>query len=151
MKKCLVIAITVILSLSACNQYEKSEVVLYYLPDSIPQMKVYYKKNGDKEYIAKEDKFFRNGQIMQSGYFDQNHKKTGKWITYFGDGKIQRIEHYKEDMKNGKFIEYYPTGKKMYEANYKMGLPDGKWIIYNVDGKINSKLIYKNGDLISEK
>ncbi len=139
------------IALSACNKYERSEVVLYYLPDSIPQMKVYYKKHGDKEYIAKEDRFFGNGQIMQSGYYDEKHRKTGKWITYFADGKIQRIEHYKEDMKDGKYVEYYKTGKKMYEANYKMGLPDGKWIIYNSDGKVISKLTYKNGKLISEK
>ena len=151
MKKYFIILVIITAYLSACNGYKRSEVVLYYLPDSIPQMKVYYKEKGGKEYIAKEDKFFRNGQIMQSAYYDENHKKTGKWTTYLANGKIQSIEHYKDDMLNGKFIEYYPTGKKMYEANYKMGLPDGKWIIYNSDGKLISTLIYKNGELISKK
>ena len=133
--------------MSGCQNYTGSEVVLYY-PDSIPQIKVYYKKVKGKEYVAKQNIFYSDGQLNVCGYYDLSHNKTGKWTTYFADGKIQRIEHYKKGLKNGKYIEFYPSGKKMYSAYYKNGLPDGKWIIYDNNGKIMSKKTYKDGNLL---
>ena len=149
-KKIFPLVLLAVIAMSGCQNYKGSEVVLYY-PDSIPQIKVYYKMNKGKKYVAKQDVFFKNGQLSVSGYFSPNHKRTGKWTTYFEDGTIQRIEHYKEDMKDGKYIEYYPSGKKMYTANYKNGLPDGKWIIYDANGKIMSKIIYKDGKTINKE
>ena len=147
-----VLPIVFMLLVAGCEKYERSEIVLYYLPDSIPQMKVYYEKDANgNEYIAKQERFFNNGQLSQSGYFNESHQKTGEWITYFPQGNVQRIEHYKNGMLDGKYVEYYQNGKKMYVANYKMGLPDGKWIVYDKNGKKNTTLIYENGKLVSEK
>lgn len=142
------LAILGVLFASACQKYTGSEVVLYY-PDSIPQMKVYYKTANGKQYVAKQDMFFATGQLNVSGYFDVGHNKTGKWITYFDNGSTQRIEHYKDGLKDGKYVEYYPSGKKMYTAYYKKGLPDAKWVIYDGNGKKMSVIRYKDGKPIT--
>lgn len=142
------LAFWILLFASACQKYTDSKVELYY-PDSIPQIKVYYKTANGKKYVAKQDIFYANGQLSVSGYFDINHNKTGKWITYFENGTFQRIEHYKDGLKDGKYVEYYPSGKKMYTAYYKKGLPDGKWVIYDGNGKKMSVIRYKNGKPIT--
>jgi len=71
------------------SKYEKSEIVLYYLPDSIPQMKVYYEKDANgNEYIAKQERFFNNGQLIR------------KWIQVEGEVAVNIGDELPEEPKD---------------------------------------------------
>lgn len=134
---------------SSCNNYESSEITMYYT-DSIPKLKVFYKYEGNKKIISKEIRYYPNRQIQSVGHYNAKYKKTGKWHTYFENRKTQRIENYKAGVLNGKYVEYYLSGKRMYTANYKNGLPDGEWSIWNEKGIKISTTFYKDGQIIKK-
>lgn len=140
--------VVALLFLAGCQNYAKEEIVYYPFTDSIPQLKYFYKKNGQIFYLAKECRYYTNGQLKYEGFYNEQEKKSGKW-TYFADnGTKVRVETFVNGKKNGKMTEWYLNGKKMFDANYKEDLPDGKWIIYDEDGKKQGILNYKNGEIV---
>lgn len=140
------VGISFLFTLIACQKYERIET-LYYLPDSIPEAKYYFKKYGIAYKLAKEERFFPSGNIKYIGFYDKNEKRTGKWIYYNENGKINRIEHYKNGKKNGKAIFYYQNGNLMLKAYYTNDLKDGKWIIYDQNGKKINTVYYEKGNI----
>ncbi len=139
------------LLLSACNEYDGSEVSSYYLPDSVPKVVSYYKYVGNKKKVVKEIRYYINGQVEQEGNYDDDGKMHGKWVYYFDDGKKQREINYEHGKKNGELIEYYRSGKKMYIAHYQNDIANGKWIVFDENGNKVSETEYKNGQPVSDK
>lgn len=136
-----------LLFFSSCNNYDESEITMYYT-DSIPKLKVFYKYIGNKKVITKEIRYYPNQQMQSEGKYNEDYKQTGKWTYYFENRKKQRIENFENGIKNGKYIEYYKSGKKMFSGSYLNGLPDGKWKIWNEKGILISTTTYKDGDII---
>lgn len=133
----------------SCNTFDSSEITMYYT-DSIPKIKVFYKYEGNKKVISKEIRYYPNNKIQSVGHYNSKLEKTGKWLSYFENRKIQRIENFKDGILNGKYIEYYLSGKKMYTASYKNGLPDGEWSIWNEKGIKISTTFYKEGKIVKK-
>lgn len=133
--------------LHACQQYENSEITMYY-PDSIPKIKVFYKYFGNDLYIAKEIRYHPNGQIESEGGYNNSGLKQGKWQYYFDNGENWLQESYYDGKKHGKVIEWYKSGKKMYQGEYYNDLPDGTWTVWDENGKKMSSEKYDKGSLI---
>lgn len=83
--------------------------------------------------------------------FIKNHKKNGKWKTYYNDGKLQSIRKYKGGVCNGKIINYHKNGK----ISAKGKCVDGKVIniltSYYESGKIQAKNYYINGEHVKQE
>ncbi|MEA3452389.1 MAG: hypothetical protein U9Q83_10875 [Bacteroidota bacterium] len=141
------IFVCTLLIFSSCGNYDETEITMYYT-DSIPKLKVFYKYYGNEKVITKEIRYYPNQQILSEGRFNENYKKTGKWIYYFENRKKQRIENFENGIKNGKYIEYYKSGKKMFSGSFLNGLPDGKWKIWNEKGILTSTMEYNKGEIV---
>ena len=135
-----------LLFFSSCSNYDESEITMYYT-DSIPKLKVFYKYYGNKKIITKEIRYYPNQQIQSEGGFNEEYKKTGKWVYYFENRKKQRIENYEAGVKQGLYIEYYKSGKKMIKGYFANGLPDNSWKIWNEKGILVSTTKYEDGDI----
>ncbi len=133
--------------LVSCDHYSKKEIAMYY-SDSIPKIEYFYKFYGNKEYIAKEVRYFPNKTVMIEGYFNEKGEKHGKWTRYYENGKKNSEEEYVNGLKNGKSVEWYMSGEKTFEVNYVNDMPDGKWIIWDETGKKISSEEYKNGQIV---
>lgn len=94
---------------------------------------------------------------------------------YHKNGKLKKIENFKDDKLDGLITEYYESGILWYTAEYKNGLQDGKIVSYDVEGnklkeshlvkgeyegsqtewwpsgEIKAKRKYKDGKVISEE
>jgi len=143
----ILLLISIIAFALSCNNYDGAEIISYY-QDSVPKIKVFYKYYGDKQFVAKEIRYFSNHQVESEGEYDQNGKRNGTWTYYFNNGDKNRIETYKNGVKNGKEVQWYKSGKKMYEGEYLNNLPNGTWTIWNEEGKKMETTKYDNGQIV---
>ena len=89
---------------------------------------------------------YSNNKLISKGNY-ANNLKEGKWLTYFGNGKPNKIATYKNGLIVGKYREYQSSGKIAVKANY---------IEINTNGKFESvkhgeyQTFFNNGDVTSE-
>ncbi len=135
----IIIGLSLLVSLVSCERYTRREIAMYYA-DSIPKIEYFYKYFGNKEYIAKEVRYYPNGTTMTEGTRNEKGERHGTWTSYHNNGKKWLSEEYVNDVRDGKIVEWYLSGKKMYEGYYSEGLASGKWTTYDENGKkISSK------------
>ncbi len=77
-----------------------------------------WKPKGDRAFRARQNdwrlKWYReNGELMQTGSFDADEQKTGKWTRY------------------------QENGKKYDEGEFVAGKKVGEWHVYDKTGKIS--------------
>jgi antitoxin component YwqK of YwqJK toxin-antitoxin module len=82
-------------------------------------------------------------QIEEVGSYE-NGEKTGKWTTYV-DGKVKKVEHFKNGNLNGDEIFYYENGQIKSKGNYTDDEPDGEHISYYENGKVETIEHYTEG------
>ncbi len=71
-------------------------------------------------------------------------EKEGEW-TYYVDGKVSLIEHYKKGVLIGKTQSFAKTGELIEETPYTDGKIDGLCRRFLQDGKLYSESNYKLG------
>ncbi|NOY36987.1 MAG: toxin-antitoxin system YwqK family antitoxin [Chlorobi bacterium] len=141
------------------NDKREGNAEYYYSTGELKQ-EIFYKK-GYKEGIAKE--YNKNGEIITILEYhnntlvdrqpinrkDKEGKKTGKWITFYQNGRIMREEQYKNGLLNGYIKEYDQNGNIRLILFYK----DGK-IVSDINDNdtlqmpVDIRNTYdKNGDL----
>ena len=102
-------------------------------------------------------------QVVEQGYY-KDGKKTGKWVNYYPNGKMQHELIYINNKPDGQAIFYYPSGKikeqglwrnNRWVGDYKFYYENGKlrndWQ-YNETGKRTGvqKYYHENGQLMIE-
>lgn len=92
-------------------------------------------------------KFFPSGKVEYEGKID-NNKKQGRWVSYYEDGTICRINNYTDGLRNGKFIWYFTNGNKQRELDLVNDVWHGEDKYWNKDGTLNSITKYVNGERI---
>lgn len=130
-----------------------------------------------------EDVVFDNGDIIEIEVKINDSKYTLSKAEinaeskkhYHKNGKLKKIENFKDDKLDGLVTEYYESGILWYTAEYKNGLQDGKIVSYDEEGnkakeshlvkgeyegsqtewwpsgEIKAKREYKDGKVISEE
>ena len=81
----------------------------------------------------------------------QNHKKEGKWKTFYSDGKLKSITEYKDGLVNGKIIQYHKNGTVSYKGKCINGKVENTSTAYYESGKVKAKNYYVNGELIKQE
>lgn len=102
-------------------------------------------KNGEK--VKSNTNVFRaeysTGELHEKGQFDKE-EKTGKWLSYYKNGKVKAVKFYKNGLYNGKWVSYYQNGEIESIENYKNSNNHGKFIAYFKDGTLKGKLNFIN-------
>lgn len=87
-------------------------------------------------FVLKDKERFLSGK----GFFTDG-KKTGRWISFYPDGRIMNVTSYVNDIKHGFFGVYTKKGKVVVSGTYIDDEKDGEWLYDN--GKV--KEIYVKG------
>ncbi|HRW96813.1 MAG TPA: hypothetical protein P5104_04725 [Bacteroidales bacterium] len=82
-------------------------------------------KNGEKS--GKWKFYHRNGNIEQTGEFDQHGRPVGKWLWYYPSGNLLREENYIKGKADGMMIEYTEEGDILAQGDYIDGEEEGQW------------------------
>tara|TARA_B100001057_G_C22194601_1_gene698328 strand:- start:15 stop:383 length:369 start_codon:yes stop_codon:yes gene_type:complete len=61
----------------------------------------------------------------------KNGLKNGEWISYFQNGEIQSICHFKDGVPHGPIIVYNQEGDELYRGNFENGSKIGEWVFTN--------------------
>lgn len=70
---------------------------------------------------------------------------TGRWPTYFANGKLSDEGNYKDGKATGTYILYHEDGSKAYVENYADNGVDSEQIGYHPSGKVSYRVRFKNG------
>jgi hypothetical protein len=88
------------------------------------------------------------GEVVISGFYDPQGKKTGVWKTYTPDGKVMQLETFKNGVPNGLIISFRPDGIPAYAGWSLNGRQEGISASFSEDGKIVHVEQLKDGILL---
>jgi TonB family protein len=113
---------------------------------------VFYRKSYKikKKQWAVND-YYLNGQLQMSGIYKTKKakKKVGEFKYYYESGTLESKELYKSNSeKTGEWISYFENSKIDYTGTYKEDLKEGEWRWYFENGQISAKELYKKDELI---
>jgi antitoxin component YwqK of YwqJK toxin-antitoxin module len=101
--------------------------------------------SGEKKGYAKI--FFENGNIAEEGYWDID-KWTGKYITYYSNGKLSYLWNYDQNgRRHGYQKYYYPDGKLKIEGEWENGKEKGIIKEYYANGTIKTQKRFIEGQI----
>ncbi len=83
---------------------------------------------------------YRNGNLKNQGEYECG-RKIGRWIYYFENGQIAKIENFKKTYD--KFIMSLPDGSDINNPFYRMSLPEGRYLEYYPNGQLKIEGRYK--------
>ncbi len=93
--------------------------------------------------------FFPNKNLMEKGSF-VNGLKVGEWRSWYPNGKLESVFHWKGGMRQGQFIVYSETSEIIRSGSYKNDLLEGSVFEMSPDGKLEKKE-YRKGNLKLDK
>jgi len=93
--------------------------------------------------------FYLNKNLKEEGMFLYG-LKDGIWKTWFPNGKIHEIVHYKKSRMHGDCEEYDENGNMVSKSNFKNGVLNGKMISYK-KGNVDTVMVYKKGEAVPAK
>lgn len=79
----------------------------------------------------------------------KDYQKEGEWKSYYLNGKLFKVENYKQNELVGPYTEYFPSGTIKTQGNYKLFKVKKDSIYKEVTDKVIKKL--KKGAFLSPK
>ncbi len=156
MKRVVLVVIVLALIVAACTESGTNEAVKHKtkreVVETYPDGKLKKERIIDLEtHEYKEIEYYPSGKKLLEGSFTPNHKRNGKWISWFENGKIRSEAHYLNGKNDGKLTVYREDGSLFYEGFYKQGLKEGVWRIYNDSGKLGAEVKYALDTIVYKK
>ncbi|NQY30194.1 MAG: hypothetical protein HRT69_12080 [Flavobacteriaceae bacterium] len=117
---------------------EDCVVVLKNVKPSLNSTYFWYKSNeihqskGDYSGDLLQDKYVRHyitNELAEKGNFSYGLKK-GEWKSWFKNGKLKTIAHWKKGELSGKYFLHNGSGELVLKGKYSKGKRVGKWINY---------------------
>ncbi|MCI0382332.1 MAG: hypothetical protein L0207_04700 [Chlamydiae bacterium] len=132
--------------------------------DGQPKQVVFYEQKGEeKEKPVKKITYHSNGQIENEidlaiiaedspGFREWNSTivPDGCVVSFFSNGKIEKITRYKEGLLEGEMKLFFPEGEIKMVSHFKNGKPHGSTISYHKDGKKAEEMQYEEDKLVGE-
>ena len=81
----------------------------------------------------------------------RNGIKSGKWTTWYYNGRKGSEVTYKDGEKDGLWTDWYENGQKKEEGTFKDGKLEGLVTGWYENGQRMGEYTYKDGKLISKK
>jgi uncharacterized protein len=82
---------------------------------------------------------------IADGITDDKGRKTGSWIWYDDEGRVQSTGDYLLDLKEGEWQFFHPNGQTLQEGSFQEGKLNGSWVWYYPNGEIHRKEFYRRG------
>lgn len=135
------------------------------LPNFKEHIKTYYEYSGKlkAEYTTsgiggdymtgKYISYFENGKIQTDGQFyegEYTNIKIGTWKYYNSDGTVDATEQFKSGVEKWDNGELKIAGGYIYDTDNNTWLKTGEWRFYTEDGKFQSSKKYKWGTEVTE-
>ena len=103
--------------------------------------------------------YYRNGNLKMEGELGFNGvmgvSKKGFWKFYYENGNIKMEGNLfgdhsfsNEITESGLWKFYYENGILFQEGKYTDGKREGNWKVFSEEGLLNSKITYKNGEIV---
>jgi len=89
--------------------------------------------------------FYGTGEVKAQGQYVDN-QRSGKWTFYFRSGGIEQTGRFQRGRFQGLWVWYYPDGSTWREESYFNGREDGLFIEYGPEGEILSEGNYISGE-----
>jgi antitoxin component YwqK of YwqJK toxin-antitoxin module len=125
----------------------KHDVIL--TEDQLPD-DIFYLKDEIKPFTGRCLVYFYKTEILKEEINFRNGILDGSHISYYKNGVIKRIGHYREGNFNGKWTGYDTEGNKTFEVEYKNDTLIGRFISWYSTGVIKQKGSYHNNVQIGE-
>ncbi len=90
---------------------------------------------------GEEQQFYPSGALKWK-YTLEDGKREGKGYTYYEDGSMEQVSHWKNGLKDGTTTSFYRNGKKRLEANFVKGHQEGEVVLYDSLGSIRGRQNY---------
>jgi len=142
------VTFTIILfSLFSCKQKEKvntsqsstdsseEKITTTFVDTTLNSQKFIYQKS-----------FYPNGTIQQTGFYNSDSVKQGKWTKYYTDGKIESVGNYNNGSKDDTFKFYHENGRLWTEMIYSNDKAMEVVATYDSSGHAKNKGTLKNGN-----
>ena len=107
------------------------------------------KKKTEEKFSAQVTKksqnhkeFYDNGNLKIEGYYNENGEKTGKWVSYFENGKKNSEANFSKGISHGYSMVWYPNGSVRYFGDYNKGEKVRKWVFYDETGSMAKEKDY---------
>ena len=82
---------------------------------------------GGSALVDEFTKQYKSKQLAEKGSFNDG-LKDGTWKSWYENGTLSHIEHWKSGRKHGDFISYNKNGEKIAEGTYRNHQKHGTWI-----------------------
>ena len=110
------------------------EAVSFYPSGKPKSQNILVEVKGKKEVWGFQE-LHENGKIKMGGPITPEGKRTGKWESFYEDGKPWSIAEYANGVEIGEKKTWYPNGKLRYQGAMKEGKPTGRWTFWDESGK----------------
>ncbi len=85
---------------------------------------------------------YDNGQVSMIHHENEARKKNGELKHFSTEGKLIRLEEWKDGSQHGITKHFHPDGSLYLEANYEMGKKIGTWTFLEPDGTPTQEITY---------
>ncbi|GAA0746450.1 toxin-antitoxin system YwqK family antitoxin [Gaetbulibacter jejuensis] len=94
--------------------------------------------------------YFENGKIKSINNFE-NDLLNGEFKEFYESGKLKYHLYYKDNKHHGEGKTYYENGNLESKGNLIEGKQDGLWKYYYDNASLASEVVFKNGEIVSQK
>ncbi len=105
---------------------------------------------------------FKDGELLSSKLLHENGKTKsitpvvndkieGVYYEYYEDGTLKAYRQFKNDMRNGIDKTYHKNGELSAIGSNVDGKAEGTWKYYYNNGSLGAEVVFKNGEVVSEK
>ena len=132
-----IVSITVfglILSFTSCKETVVNCDEIFFLDTEIVE---YNGKPFTGKCLVKKDSITIEIRSYKKG------ERSGKWVHFFDNGKINYEGKYRNNELNGSYKSYYESGQLKAEGEFNEGFYQGPWNFYNSDGSLKEQKVYK--------
>jgi uncharacterized protein len=91
-----------------------------------------------------------DGALQAIGTYGSDHVKTGRWMSYFPNGRLEKEATYVKGKREGDFKEYFDNGALSVSAVYADDEPNGKATLYDHCGTPREHRTYVKGKISGE-
>jgi len=71
-----------------------------------------------------------------------------KIVSYYRNGTVKEVGHYKNGVRHGSFVSFNENGKKDCAAYYYSDKKDGVWTFYNAEGNIERQVFFNQNFIV---
>jgi antitoxin component YwqK of YwqJK toxin-antitoxin module len=101
----------------------------------------------NKLFTGEKKEYYKNGNLSFKKTYNSNGKREGKWVWYYENGNIKRIENHLNGDFHGESLSYFEDGNIKWIRNLLHNEDQGESIEYYENGNIKKIDNYKNNEL----